>query len=217
MPNNRLERSVYLIMMMSLAIVSIALTSIIFKSILSKENLNTQHLSKIRASRWQKNFTFVGDDFPESLVPDAGKVRFVAEESVRFALDLPESEIEWLSTSPPGTGHVVLGAENRSFFVAMFHQLHCLRLFRAALAGENVQEHTHHCLNYLRQWILCQADLTMEAGDFTTRDFEQDRVGATHVCRDWGKLYDSVAVNWEDRQRAPISNRTARMDEFHPL
>ncbi|KAG1793517.1 uncharacterized protein HD556DRAFT_510562 [Suillus plorans] len=203
MPNNRLERFVYLIMMVSLTIVSIALTSIIFKSMLSRENLNIQ----TRTPRQQQNFTFMGDDFPESLVPDAGKVRFVAEESVRFALDLPESKTEWLSTSPPGTGHVVLGAENRSFFVAMFHQLHCLRLFRVALAGPNFdQEHTHHCLNYLRQWILCQADLTLEAGDFTTRDFEQHRVGATHVCRDWGELYDSVAINWKDRQ---LGNHTA--------
>lgn len=142
----------------------------------------------------------MGDDFPESLVPDAGKVRFVEEESVRFALDSPEAKIEWLSTSPPGTGHVALGAENRAFFVAMFHQLHCLRLFQAALTGQNDQEHAHHCLNYLRQWSLCQADLTLEPGDFTTRDFEQHRVGATHVCKDWGELYDSVAVNWRDRQ-----------------
>jgi len=103
MPNDRLERSVYLIMMVSLTIVSIALTSIIFKSILSRENLNIQ----TRTPRRQENFTFMGDDFPESLVPDAGKVRFVVEESVRFALDLPESKTEWLSTSPPGTGHVV--------------------------------------------------------------------------------------------------------------
>ncbi|KAG2091823.1 uncharacterized protein F5147DRAFT_436522 [Suillus discolor] len=204
----QLEPSVYLIMMVSLAVVSIALTSIIFKSILSRENSNIQYFSKTRTPRWQKNFTFMGDDFPESLVPDAAKVRFVVEESVRFALDLPESKTEWLSTSPPGTGYVVLGAENRVFFVAMFHQLHCLRLLQVArLAGQNSdQKHTHHCLNYLRQWTLCQADLTLEAGDFTTRDFEQDRVGATHVCRDWGELYDSVTINWKDRQ---LGNHTA--------
>lgn len=152
---------------------------------------------------------FIGDDFPESLLPDAGKVGFVVEESVRFALDLPEAKIEWLSTSPPGTGKVTLGAENRIFFVAMFHQLHCLTIFHAALAGRNDQKHVHHCLNYIRQWSLCQADLTLEAGDFTTRDFEQHRVGATHVCKDWGELYDSVAINWKDRQLAAVSNYTA--------
>lgn len=209
MLKDRLERSVYLIMMVSLAIVSVMLTSIISKAIFSRENLNAQYFSKTRTPRWQKNFTFTGDDFPESLVPDAGKVRFVVEESVRFALDLPEAKTEWLSTSPPGTGHVALGAENRAFFVAMFHQLHCLRLFQAALTDQNDREHTHHCLNYLRQWTLCQADLTLEAGDFTTRDFEQHRVGATHVCRDWGEIYDSVSVNWKERQHAPIANYTA--------
>jgi hypothetical protein len=62
------------------------------------------------------------------------------------------------------------------FFVAMFHQLHCLRLFQAALTGQNDQGHAHHCLNYIRQWSLCQADLTLEAGDFTTQDFKRSKV-----------------------------------------
>lgn len=213
MLNNRLEYSIY--MMAFLAILSIALTSIIFKEIVfSRKSFNTQRFSKTRTPRWQQNFTFIGDDFPESLVPDAGKVRFVEEESVRFALDLPEAKIEWLSTSPPGTGFVALGAENRGFFVAMFHQLHCLRLFRAALTGQNNQKHTHHCLNYLRQWSLCQADLTLEPGDFTTRDFEQHRVGATHVCKDWGELYDSVSVNWRDRQ---LVFWISEWTKFHPV
>lgn len=211
MLNNRREYPVHLIMMASLAIASIALTGIIFKATFSRENSNAQRFSQTRTLSSQKNFTFMGDDFPESLLPDVGKVRFVVEESVRFALDLPETKTEWLSTSPPGTGHVGLGIENRAFFVAMFHELHCLRLFQAALTGQNDEAHTHHCLNYLRQWILCQADLTLEAGDFITRDFEQQRVGAAHVCRDWGEIYDSVAVNWKDRQH----NYTAGMDEFH--
>ncbi|KAG0700586.1 hypothetical protein DFH29DRAFT_615412 [Suillus ampliporus] len=80
----------------------------------------------------------------------------------------------------------------------MFHQLHCLRRFREALTGQgSSQGHTHHCLNYLRQSTLCQADLTLEAGDFTTWDFTQRRVGATHVCRDWGALYDYVCYQLE--------------------
>ncbi|KAG1732947.1 hypothetical protein EDB19DRAFT_1639969, partial [Suillus lakei] len=165
--------------------------------------------SKIR-NNLKSDLAFIGDDFPESLL-DMGQVRLTVEESVRFAIDLPEAKIEWLSTSPPGTGHVALGAENRVFFVSMFHQLHCLRLFRAALIGRNNQEHTHHCLNYLRQWILCQADLTLEAGDFTTRDFKQHRVGATHICRDWSELYDNVSVNWKDRQPAAIGNSTVSL------
>ncbi|KAG2114534.1 hypothetical protein DEU56DRAFT_188764 [Suillus clintonianus] len=204
---NRFERNIYLIMTGSLAIISIALTSIIFKEMFSRGN--SQCFLNTRTPERQKKFTFMGDDFPESFV-DVGKVKLVVEESVRFALDRPEANTEWLSTSPPGTGHVALGPDNRAFFVAMFHQLHCLRLFRTALVGQNhnAEGHAHHCLNYLRQWILCQADLTLEAGDFTTRDFEQHRVGATHVCRDWGEIYDSVAVNWQERQLAASSNST---------
>ncbi|KAG2114517.1 hypothetical protein DEU56DRAFT_905348 [Suillus clintonianus] len=174
MLNNRLERSIHLVMMTSLAIVSIALTSTILKATSSREN--PQYLlSKTRTLGWNKPSTrirlevrllaFTGYDFPESLVPDVGKVRLVVEESVRFALDHPESKTEWLSTSPPGTGHVAL-------------------------------------------------DLTLEAGDFTTGDFEQHRIGATHVCRDWGEIYDNVAVNWKDSQLAAIRNSTARLTLF---
>jgi hypothetical protein len=58
--------------------------------------------------------------------------------------------------------------------------------------------HLHHCLNYMRERALCQADLTLEPGDFTQRNFAQDRVGATHVCRDWNAVISKVDDNWND-------------------
>jgi len=58
----------------------------------------------------------------------------------------------------------------------MYHQLHCLESLTAGAAldapsrrafwgghGEGwVTDHTRNCLNYLRQTILCAADLTLE-------------------------------------------------------
>ncbi|KAH9014602.1 hypothetical protein EDB83DRAFT_2321483 [Lactarius deliciosus] len=43
--------------------------------------------------------------------------------------------------------------------------------------------HHQHFLNYLRQKPLCHPDLTLEPGDFATRDFEEVRVGQTHVSQ----------------------------------
>ena len=47
-----------------------------------------------------------------------------------------------------------------------------------------------HCLNYLRQQALCHLDLTLEPGDFATRDFDVDRVWETHVCYDFEAVWD---------------------------
>ncbi|KAH7912739.1 hypothetical protein BJ138DRAFT_1147525 [Hygrophoropsis aurantiaca] len=140
-------------------------------------------------------YTFEGDDIPERLPVNLKLVEMQVEESVHFTLDSDASH-EWWSVSPPGTGGVRFGPDNRVLFVAMFHETHCLRLFRDGLLGHLDSEHMLHCLNYVRQWTLCHADLTLEPGDFTTRNFTQDRVGATHVCRDWDALYDEVSRNW---------------------
>jgi hypothetical protein len=44
--------------------------------------------------------------------------------------------------------------------------------------------------------ILCSPDLTLESADVLSRDFEVDRIGATHICSDWGALYAEAEKNW---------------------
>lgn len=72
-----------------------------------------------------------------------------------------------------------------------------MRFISLALGGDVNAGHTHHCLNYLRQTTLCSADLTLEPGDFVTRNFETDRVGALHTCRDWSAAYNMMKERWE--------------------
>ena len=147
---------------------------------------------------------WVGDDFPRKFPVDAGPVKAVLEESVRFSLYLPEAADEWLWTAPlVGDNHVRLGPEKRMFAVPMFHELHCIRSMASVMVngldslGPAGQGHIHHCFNYLRQWTLCDADVTLEPGDFARRNFSEERVGATHVCRDWEPVYDMVDAGWE--------------------
>ena len=123
----------------------------------------------------------------------------VVEESVHYSITAPEAINEWLYNSPFGTGSVRLGPNKRGFFVSMFHELHCLRLMRTALASapkSPMIDHSFHCLNYLRQSALCASDTTLEPGDFMQRDFTLDRIGATHVCRDWDPIYEDLRINW---------------------
>lgn len=94
-----------------------------------------------------------------------------------------------------------LGPDRRTMAVGMVHELHCLRHLQRVIEHglkESRIEHTHHCVTYLRQWVLCSADVALEPGDFEARDFENQRVGATHTCRNWEVVYDFVNENWED-------------------
>jgi len=118
-------------------------------------------------------------------------------ESMHFALNSSdtESQLEWesLPSWPKIIGRTHLGPEHRVFVVVFGHQLHCLWKLQQALLDYNRDEpqatyhHVHHCLNYLRQTLLCDSADTLEMGDFLSVDHEEDRMGDTLVCRDWGK------------------------------
>ncbi|KAJ7153217.1 hypothetical protein C8R46DRAFT_1166192 [Mycena filopes] len=145
--------------------------------------------------------TYVGDDYPE--LWDAPSPNFVAmtvQETHQYPIHGGHDALEmWATTNAKGFGYVRLGNEQRAFAVSMFHQLHCVRLMRAGLAGRYdayARGHMQHCLNYIRQMILCSPDLTLEPPDVLTRDFELDRVGATHICSDWESMYTEAASNF---------------------
>ena len=144
---------------------------------------------------------WVGDDYPEHLpLPASDPVALIMEESIHYSVLDPHATEIWASSSPKGFGFARLGPENRAFGVSMFHQYHCLRRIRAGLAGDYspaTEAHITHCLNYLRQMILCSPDLTLEPPDALDRDFDVKRMGAVHVCNDWRQLYDEMATNWE--------------------
>ncbi|EJC99620.1 uncharacterized protein FOMMEDRAFT_136338 [Fomitiporia mediterranea MF3/22] len=90
-------------------------------------------------------------------------------------------------------GRARLGPEYRLFVVAFFHELHCLYEIRSGILDRNdfsaTPHHLCHCFDYLRQLMLCKAMDTLEEGDFMEKDFEQERVGSSLVCKDWEKVY----------------------------
>ncbi|KAE9364268.1 hypothetical protein N431DRAFT_473864 [Stipitochalara longipes BDJ] len=80
---------------------------------------------------------------------------------------------------------------------SVIHQLHCLAYIRARSRGcdngemipdsEKDDSHFHivHCLEYLRQAIVCHADTTLEQG-LLSGNFVGE--GALHQCRDWSAV-----------------------------
>lgn len=132
---------------------------------------------------------------------DLGNIAMVVEESVRYSFTNPESRDEWYSAFPFGMGSIRLGPDYRAFFIGLYHENHCLQQYRNAFAQGTADidlAHIHHCLNYLRLWSLCRADLTLEPGDFAARDFTEDRLGVTHTCRNWNGVIDRVNTEWDN-------------------
>lgn len=168
------------------------------------------------------------DDFPNALDIELPHVAMTFEDSPHYPLDSDDADAEWQSIYPGRSfGFVRLGPEKRFFGLSVYHSLHCLNSLRAAILGrmheplvpaELIPEypfnsshhdafarrellpHADHCLGYLRQTILCNADLTLEP-EYYEGAGDVPGSGATHVCRDWGTLYSFVEENaWEYEQ-----------------
>src|ERR1700712_5421057 len=94
------------------------------------------------------------------------------------------------------------------FQVDMFHQLHCLQRIRSDLLSapwlyklnpnrtdlDPSSRHTLHCVDYLRQAVMCQGDLTSVS---TGKDLEFDHA-PERKCRDFNALGNWVKDRmWE--------------------
>lgn len=156
---------------------------------------------------------YIDDDFPENwLIPELGQVAMTVEESVHYSIWGPDAQEEWATSSPKGAGYLRLGAEHRTFALAMTHEQHCLRVIRAALAAKPSFRTTirpavvHFCLNYVRQMTLCSPNLTLEpVHSDDTNKCKVGRSGATHVCRDWRGVHKELANNWDGWQTEKFS------------
>ncbi|OJJ69566.1 hypothetical protein ASPBRDRAFT_281622 [Aspergillus brasiliensis CBS 101740] len=96
------------------------------------------------------------------------------------------------------------------YMVSSVHQLHCLRILRDVIVkvdndngnmSVKVDKHVFHCLDYLRQAIMCAGDTTLEwarvrrnaNGDLAGYFF--DGRGSSHQCRDWTTIVGILEAN----------------------
>ena len=114
----------------------------------------------------------------------------------------PSAELEWekILDVPDGTGRTHLGGEHRSFLLTFYHQLHCVFELHSALIDRNdkwaTPHHVNHCLQYLRQTLLCQGTDTLEEGDFMQRNYQSDRLGPELECHDWTEVYQELGMRY---------------------
>ncbi|KAG2157925.1 uncharacterized protein EDB93DRAFT_734307 [Suillus bovinus] len=147
-----------------------------------------------------RQYSYIGDDHPIKLPLDLDVVALTFEDSKYYSTSGLTAWSEWnlLDHFPQGHGFVRLGPNGRLFGVSMFHQLHCLQMIRLALI-DGPNDHSGHCLNFLRQAILCNSDTTLDPVYTNGSISGSDGLGVTHICRDWSQVYAYI----EENQRGP--------------
>ncbi|KAF9020771.1 hypothetical protein BDZ89DRAFT_1164078 [Hymenopellis radicata] len=140
------------------------------------------------------HFSYIGDDYPHELPIHLPTVGMKVENSERFGLSDFYAWGDWRTTDmfPASNGFIKLGPNGRKFGIAMFHQMHCLQKIRDAIVQGDAGHHTRHCLNLLRQTVLCASDTTL---DPMINKHSIDGLGIVHVCRDWETVFDFVTEN----------------------
>ena len=139
---------------------------------------------------------YIGDDYPAYYPIDIPPVYLTPENTIHYQIYTEDAAREWSSIFPQGGGFLRLGPHDRLFGIALFHQMHCLRILRRSLESGDYsrlhpvkQGHIHHCFTYLRQWTLCSADVTLEPAYRAEKEgmwmWAADGVGSVHRCRDW--------------------------------
>lgn len=153
---------------------------------------------------------YLGYDYPDAWPIERPSVLMAFSHSVHFELDTPAGAAEWAATVP-GDGMVYLGEEKRPYTISMLHQLRCLDILRAEIvrghvgASDEPSYLSRHCLNYIKQMVLCRGDTNLEPFQYPNHQDPIDMEGI-YECRDWGAVYAEVQKNqaqyaeWAERR-----------------
>ncbi|KAG6038305.1 hypothetical protein E4U41_004355 [Claviceps citrina] len=135
-----------------------------------------------------RNTTQIWDDIYPSAwiaVPDPSRVGFGGGVNMRRHGEDPSA---W-------------DAKAEGFSVAVMHQVHCVAVIKHSFmvyredktCRRDVDaEHIDHCVEYLRQAIMCHGDMTLERPSSQTYPQGTTGWGNVHRCRDWDQLVSVV-------------------------
>ena len=149
-----------------------------------------------------------GRDYPQEWpLRPLELVHLTHEDSVHYSIDTVAGEAEWNATLPRGGAILHLGPDLQPFTLGLFHQLRCLNIVRDVIvdfyaddspaAKMKKPELARHCMNYLRQTVLCRADMRLESVR-APKGHQMTVSDITHTCRDWTPIYEAAEGNFED-------------------
>lgn len=142
---------------------------------------------------------YVGDDYPELWPIERKSVLMTFDNPKHFRLDTEDGAAEW-SAIAPGNGVVYLGPRHQPYTVSMMHQLKCLDIIRQEMVRDNglfdgrQLALARHCLNYVRQMVMCHGDIELESFQFASHKNPIDWHGV-YECKDWEAVYSEVNKN----------------------
>ena len=117
------------------------------------------------------------------------------EPTKHYQLSGYNADAEWAALAP-NNGILYLGPHRQPFSISLFHQLRCLDIIRRDVAETLPQEESRlsrHCLNYMRQMVLCRTDLAVDP--VMGRELEAEVRAETNQCVDWRRVYQTLEEN----------------------
>ncbi|KAK0755073.1 hypothetical protein B0T18DRAFT_314850 [Schizothecium vesticola] len=163
--------------------------------------------------QWEvgSDFTGVAPKFSHQITRFSPDQSYAPSDPSLFFTD-PSVLARWNALMPKGMGFVWVNATHRYhdlptpvdwpdktvFTTSVTHQLHCLfaivQTYSGLKSGHAIPAdhdwHMTHCFDYMRQAILCSADVALEGRETTFPDDNggSDGWDAKHVCRDYGQV-----------------------------
>ncbi|GJJ06890.1 hypothetical protein Clacol_001086 [Clathrus columnatus] len=136
---------------------------------------------------------------PQWKLKELQYVKMLIQDTVHYNATIPESKEEFARLMPSGGHQVHIDDDDNNhtgpYTVALFHQLKCLDIISQAYRIQSYPgELERHCLNYLRQSVLCIADNRLES----VRSPVGPRIvsfSSDYICKDWSAVYDAAEVN----------------------
>ncbi|KAH9032238.1 hypothetical protein EDB85DRAFT_2073949 [Lactarius pseudohatsudake] len=150
--------------------------------------------------------SYVGTDYPRAW--DIGilpPILMNIEPTKHYQLSGHGADAEWAALTP-NNGTLYLGPQRRPFSISLFHQLRCLDVIRRDIIEALPREESklgRHCLNYMRQMVLCRTDLAVDP--VLGRELEAEVRAETNQCVDWRRVYQRLEENQRRLTRVSYS------------
>ncbi|KAL2071628.1 hypothetical protein VTL71DRAFT_12863 [Oculimacula yallundae] len=156
---------------------------------------------------------------PQSFLPEIPMKEVKFDLPSKYADTGPEGDKLWSNMMPIGAGFVRVpyprrfdmpesksieddSEEGEVYSLSITHQLHCLAVIRHVIMNYEKKDksryaghgHEYHCIDYIRQSILCAGDTTLDHAAIVKGSDGVDRrlgftgANSTHQCRDWDAI-----------------------------
>ncbi|KAJ7065426.1 hypothetical protein C8F01DRAFT_1125587 [Mycena amicta] len=191
----------------ALCLLCIALAFALFRGFANFSYARQQHVPSLSAVQLYPGTSPVWD------LGSLPLVKMAVEDTSSLPLTGVRATTNWAALIPQGGGvvfvhphasiHPDAPSARQPYMLSMYHQLRCLdvirRMYAEAEDGDDVQQvrlgrQGRHCMNYLRQTMLCRGDLRLEPVQDPDGPHAVDMWGDM-TCKDWRVVYDAVSDN----------------------